>query len=61
MATVIRMTNRETRILLKQEELKEFLESMKYQYGDNYMEYEEVKARVEFMENVIKLLKEERI
>ncbi|AEB77019.1 hypothetical protein [Clostridium botulinum] len=55
------MADRETRILLKQEELNEFLESMKYQYGDNYMEYEEVKARVEFMKNVIKLLKEERI
>lgn len=43
------------------EELDEFLKSMEYQYGDNYMEYEEVKARVEFTENVIKLLEEGRI
>ena len=55
------MANRETMILLKEEELKEFLESMKYQYGENYMDYEEVRGRVEFMENVIKLLKEGKI
>lgn len=55
------MADRETMILLKEEELKEFLESMKYQYGENYMDYEEVRARVEFMENVIKLLREEKI
>ncbi|MCY6959246.1 hypothetical protein [Clostridium brassicae] len=50
------MSNNEVKIALIKEELNEFKESMKYQYGDNYMDYPEVTARIEVLENMIKIL-----
>ncbi|KOA18570.1 hypothetical protein CLHOM_34720 [Clostridium homopropionicum DSM 5847] len=52
------MASNEIKILLMEEELVEFKECMKYQYGENYMENPEVVARIEVMENMIKILKE---
>lgn len=52
------MADKEVQILLLKEELEDFIESMKYQYGDNYMDYSEVKARIEVIENMIKILEE---
>jgi len=51
------MASKEIKILLMEEELVEFKECMKYQYGENYMD-PEVVARIEVMENMIKILKE---
>ncbi|MCY6369984.1 hypothetical protein [Clostridium ganghwense] len=48
------MSNKEIKIALLKEELNEFKESMKYQYGENYMDYPEVTARIEVIENMIK-------
>lgn len=53
------MASNEIKILLMEEELVEFKECMKYQYGENYMENLEVVARIEVMENMIKILKEQ--
>lgn len=53
------MASNEIKILLMEEELVEFKECMKYQYGENYMENPEVVARIEVMENMIKILKEQ--
>lgn len=50
------MSNKEIKAALLKEELKEFKESMKYQYGENYMDYPEVTARIEVLENMIKSL-----
>lgn len=51
-----KMSNKEIKAALIKEELKEFKESMKYQYGENYMDYPEVTARIEVLENMIKSL-----
>lgn len=51
------MDNKEVNIALLKEELEEFKESMKYQYGNKYMDYPEVKARIEVIENMIKIIK----
>ncbi|MCY6355571.1 hypothetical protein [Clostridium sp. ZS2-4] len=48
--------NTEIKVALLKEELKEFKESMNYQYGENYMDYPEVIARIEVIENMIKSL-----
>lgn len=50
------MSNKEIKAALLKEELKDFKESMKYQYGENYMDYSEVTARIEVLENMIKSL-----
>ncbi|MCY6485013.1 hypothetical protein OW763_11725 [Clostridium aestuarii] len=52
------MSNNEIKVALLKEELAEFKESMKYQYGENYLDYEEVRARIEVLENMIKFLSE---
>lgn len=50
------MPDNEVKTALLKEELKEFKESMKCQYGENYMDYPEVTARIEVYENMIKVL-----
>ncbi|MEA4826885.1 hypothetical protein [Clostridium sp. JNZ J1-5] len=53
------MVDKEIKILLLKEELNEFIECMKYQYGENYKEYSEVAARIEVIENMIKIVSQQ--
>lgn len=53
------MVDKEIKILLLKEELNEFIESMKYQYGENYKGYPEVTARIEVIENMIKIVSQQ--
>lgn len=53
------MADNEVKIVLLKEELKDFKESMKYQYGEDFMDYPEVIARIEVIENMIKVLSNE--
>ncbi|GAA0719170.1 hypothetical protein GCM10008905_06840 [Clostridium malenominatum] len=46
--------DREIKIALLKEELKELKESFKYQYGEKYMDFPEVQARLEVITNMIK-------
>ncbi|MEW9095842.1 MAG: hypothetical protein AB2417_12245 [Clostridiaceae bacterium] len=46
--------DKDVKVALLKEELEELKESFKYQYGDKYMDYPEVQARLEVIINMIK-------
>jgi hypothetical protein len=49
------MVDKEVKIALLKEEIEEFKKCMEYQYGESYMNYPEVIARIEYLENMIKI------
>lgn len=46
--------DKDVKVALLKEELKELEESFKYQYGENYKDFPEVVARLEVITNMIK-------
>ncbi|OFI06608.1 hypothetical protein CLOACE_09500 [Clostridium acetireducens DSM 10703] len=51
--------DKDIQIALLNEELNDFIESMKYQFGENYMENPDAAARIEFIKNKIAILEKE--
>ncbi|KAJ48983.1 hypothetical protein BD780_000654 [Clostridium tetanomorphum] len=50
--------DKDVKVALLKEELEELKESFKYQFGDNYMDYPEVQARLEVIKNMITFYEE---
>ncbi|MPN32742.1 hypothetical protein SDC9_180222 [bioreactor metagenome] len=53
------MASKEIRIALLKEEIEEFKKSMEYQYGESYMDYSEVTARIKVMEDMIQIISDQ--
>lgn len=53
------MADKEIRIALLKEQIEELKESMEYQYGEDYMDNPDVKARIEVLENMIKIISDQ--
>lgn len=48
--------DKDIKIALLKEEIIEFKKCMEVQYGEGYMDYPEVIARIEYLENMIKII-----
>ncbi|WP_169735808.1 hypothetical protein [Clostridium lundense] len=51
--------NKNIQIALLKEELKDLQESFKYQFGDRYMDFPEVQARLSVITNMIAFYEKE--